>query len=157
TADDVKVAATLKQNGYVNAVAFTPDGEYLFTAGSDFQPAVVKGQTLNGRVKRWHVAKGKEEAGPPAFPHTIEGTALSPDGKYLAVSTGGYLLGSPTRPTLAEPGELQLLDCATCKQTANLKSGAFSYQCLAFSPDSKMLAGGSSPQDNRGMPMTPGG
>jgi RNA polymerase sigma factor (sigma-70 family) len=153
----LKVASTFQHNGSVSAVIFSPDGEYLLTAGSDNNPELVNGQSHNGRVRLWQLTKGQEEAGPPPLRYGVLGAALGPDGRYLAVSTNGYLLGPAGRPTLADPGTLAVIDTTGKKATATLGGQAFDNRCLVFSPDGKTLAAGTSPQDVRGRLMQPGG
>jgi WD40 repeat protein len=149
--------ATFKHGGGVNAVFFGPDDESLFTAGRDGRPKIINGQSHNGRVKMWSLSKGKEEPAPPPFRHGVHSAAITPDGRYLAASTGGILQGPRGRPNVVEPGELLLFDTTGKKPTAALKSEAFDHRCLAFSPDGKTLAAGTSPQNRRGIPMNPGG
>jgi WD40 repeat protein len=155
---DVKVVATFQHGGHVAAVMFSPDGDHLITAGNDANPQPVRGQVYNGRVKMWDLARGKEEAAvPPPFRYGVESAALSPDGRYLAVATSGYLLGPPGRPAAGEPGELVVFDTTGKKPAASLKGQSFHGNGLAFSPDGKTLAVAGSLQDRRGLETTPGG
>jgi WD40 repeat protein len=87
----------------------------------------------------------------------VHGAALSPDGRLLAISTNGYLLGPRGRPAVADPGELVLYDTTGQRAALKLRGVSFDQRALVFSPDGKTLAAGSSPQDRRGLDMVPGG
>jgi WD40 repeat protein len=87
----------------------------------------------------------------------VQGAALSPDGRYLAAATTGYLLGPRGRPAAADPGELVVLDTTGKEPAANLKGQSFSSYGLAFSPDGKTLAAAGGLQDRRGLEKAPGG
>jgi WD40 repeat protein len=140
-----KAATTLRHGGNARVVLFSPAGDALITAGSDGRPKVINGQSHNGKVTVWRLPKGTEEPAPPPFRHRVYGAALTPDGRRLALSTGGRLLGPAGRPTIAEPGELVLFDTAGKKPTVRLDAEA------------KLLAAATSPQDRRGRELKPGG
>jgi WD40 repeat protein len=99
----------------VQRLAFSPDGKRLLTSGND------------ARVKVWDVATGKRQSqirgqGSARF-------ALSPDGKYLAISWGGG-------------GALGLWDAKTGQKIRDLGSSTGvvrSIFFLAFLPDGKTL------------------
>jgi WD40 repeat protein len=99
------------------AVAFSPDGKTLASAGQN-------------TVELWEVATGKNTAtfqwpeGP-----LVWCVAFSPDGKTLAAGTF---------PEGSEAGEVRLWDVSTGKNTATFKEGL----SVAFSPDGKTLAVG---------------
>ncbi len=99
--------------GYVNAIAFSPNGIVL-ASGSDDQT-----------VKLWSLANGKEirtidtNGG-------VEALAFSPDGKNLA--TGVSI------------GELILWDVSTGKESHRFETG--NCHAVVFSPDGKLIACG---------------
>src|SRR5262249_6707121 len=99
---EAKAVAKFNHHGYVYSSIFSPDCRYLITAGSDFEPDNSTGQSLNGRVRLWKLDTAKEVDGPPPVRHIVRAAAVSPDGRWLVYSTGGYRLGSPTRPSMAQ-------------------------------------------------------
>lgn len=66
----------LAHSSTVFSLAFSPDGEYLFSAGRD------------ALLKRWALADGfKLQEEVPAHLRAIQHLALSPDGKFLATAS----------------------------------------------------------------------
>jgi WD40 repeat protein len=108
----------------LRALAFTPDGKTLATAGVD------------GDVKVWDLAAGKEQAGFRRNPFVIRALAVSADGRLLAAAGGD-------RFVLDAPGAVRILDPGTGQQTARLEGHAGMVMCAAFTSDGKTLATGS--------------
>jgi len=104
----------LVHDGYVNSVAFSPDGSKLATGSSD------------STARIWDVATGKE-LGKFVHDSSVEFVALSPDGRKLAT----WVASTPG----SSIGEFHLWDVVTEKELMNLiTSGA-----PAFSPDGHKL------------------
>ena len=104
-------------SGDVLAVAFTPDGKTLVTAGSD------------GLAKIWDVAAGKVRADLAGHEGKVLCVAVSPDGKTVA--TGG------------EDVTIRLWATADGARLGTLSGHSGAVTALAFAPDGKTLASGS--------------
>ena len=103
---------------HVTALAFSPDGKVLASAGVD------------GWICLWDVATGKRLQrfeGHDEKP--VYGLSYAPDGKLLASAGADYLV--------------RLWDPATAKLVRELKGHKDKVAAVAFSPDGKLLASAS--------------
>jgi WD40 repeat protein len=105
-------------NRFIEAIAFSPDGRFLATAG-DERP-----------IQFWEVATGKECFALKRRQERIESIAFSPDGKILASGDA--------------EGVIYLWEVSTGKVRRRFKEHQGNINSLAFSPDGKLLASASS-------------
>jgi WD40 repeat protein/serine/threonine protein kinase len=119
---------TLKgHRGFVDSVAFSPDGKRLATLSRD------------NTVKVWDAQTGQETLTLKVRHLSISGSvAFSPDGKRLASSSNGGV-----GPIVGSPGEVKVWDAQTGEELLTLK-GHIGPQItsVVFSPDGKRLASG---------------
>jgi WD40 repeat protein len=114
----------------INAVMFTRDGKYLVSASDDKVVRVWDVQTGETvRTMQGQIAEG--DAG------KIYAAALSPNNRYLAM--GGWLAGDPDSRRA-----VRIHDFQSGKVIGLLKGHTNVVLSLAFSPDGRYLASGSS-------------
>jgi dipeptidyl aminopeptidase/acylaminoacyl peptidase len=101
----------------IAALAFSPDGKVLATAGVD------------NYLRLWEVAKEKELRSVKAHPGGVFGVVFSADGQ-LVLSAGA-------------DGVIRLWDAATLKEQGQLQGHEKAVTCLALAADGKTLASGS--------------
>ncbi len=108
-------------SGSVNAVAFSPDGKFVFGAG---------GPTgLKGELTEWSVTDGSMVRTISGHTDSIYALALSPDGKLLA--TGSY------------DQKIKIWNAETGAEVRTLSGHNGCIYGLSFRPDGKILASAS--------------
>jgi WD40 repeat protein len=143
----------------VCAVVFSPDGQWLASAGYD------------RTVRLWRAVTGQEAEEMIGHTRAVTSTVFSPDGRWLAsgsldrtiklwdVSSGreartfeGHTHGvvslafSPDGQWLASGGEdkmVKIWEVATGRERQTLKGHVNDVTSVAFSPDGELVAGGS--------------
>ena len=123
-------------NGYVNGVAFSPDGKYILTAGWE-----------NLTAKLWDVATGQVVRTFIGHTGYIWSVAFSPDGKYVLTGSNDKTakLWGARADTTADSGT-----------PAPLSVQKGSFKSVAVSPDGKYVLAGSSDNTARLLDTTTG-
>jgi WD40 repeat protein/uncharacterized caspase-like protein len=162
TWDELKNVRVADKWGWVNSIAFSPDGK-TFASGSDdirildvasgrvltppgrhahtlsevvMSPdgKTVASSSSNDRtIKLWNLATGQELLTLKGHTSWILSLAFSPDGRTLA-SGSGYYFGAD---------EIKLWDVATGQEIKTLRGHTSAVRSVGFSPDGKLLVSGS--------------
>ncbi len=113
-----KVVHMLDTGDEVKALAFSPDGKILATAG---------GHANSSTLKLWDVETGMEKFALEGHAHQAESVAFSPDGKLLASSSGD---------------SLRLWDVETGRERRRIDFPYLgnTFKCMIFSADGKTLS-----------------
>jgi WD40 repeat protein len=123
-----KELAVLKGHSWVvSTLAFSSDGKWLFSGSRD------------GTAKVWDLAARKEQSTRIFLPSNISSLAIAADGKTLAESSSEHIGGAQ----IWREGKIRLWDTAGGRRKATLVAHKKRVECLAFSPDGKLLASGS--------------
>ena len=134
-----KVLSTIKpHSGGTAFMAFSGDGKTLFTVGTETKEKPAGGGVISNSItvfRAWDTAKFEEKANLELGMNGA--SAFSPDGKLMVNATLS-LKGNP---------EIRVYDLATLKNTMTIPGSAGAFGNLgqmAFTPDGKFLASGSS-------------
>jgi WD40 repeat protein/serine/threonine protein kinase len=114
--------------GWVDAVASSPDGKRIASAGggNPYWRAQGPGSIKPGEVILWNASTGERLHTLGGFKHLVHGIAFSPDGKRLA--------------SASVDGKVRVWDVAAGKELYRKDvSGAY---CVAYSPNGELLAAG---------------
>jgi WD40 repeat protein len=145
---------TLVEKGTLFALVFSPDGKTLAGAGVEITEAVSEAVVKRGNsgmfglAELWDGETGQHKAtlkGPEGS--NFAAAAFSPDG--LTLATGGFVARSDPEGRIDRQGEVWLWDARTGQLKATLQRHEAGIRTLAFSPDGKTLATGSSDKTAR--------
>jgi WD40 repeat protein len=120
-------------SAWVNAVAFSPDGQVL-ASGSGLIPRVMHGPRMRPQpdantVKLWDVDTGRELRALTGHADHVNALAFSPDGALLASASGD--------------GTVKLWEWTSGRELRTLAGHDRAVNGLAFSPDGRTLVSAS--------------
>jgi WD40 repeat protein len=108
--------------GAVKAVLYRPESEQIVTTGAD------------KTVRTWDAKTGKPDGKSDPLKSAVNGLAVSPDGKKVAVACAALKKGGP--------GIVTVLDAATLKPNFTMEVHDDAATCVVFHPKSNHLATG---------------
>ena len=113
-------------NGWVTAVAFSPDGRYLISAGGDPFWSHHGRSNGSGRVILWEAATGRQVRVLGGQEDLMQGLALSSDGRWVVGGAADHVV----KVWLADSG----------KEKQILRAAGHHLESLALSPDGRLVA-----------------
>jgi RNA polymerase sigma factor (sigma-70 family) len=144
---------------FLNDLKFSHDGTTLATASNDTESNIVGQKPEKGSTRIWDLATGKERKRFAVEGCNVRSVAFSPDGKLLAASVSDGTIrfydlatGRERSPRLRCETDLPPPRVGPAPAPGAPASDARPgvMQCLIFSPDSSILAGGSDWPGNTG-------
>jgi WD40 repeat protein len=118
-----KAMPLLGHTGWVDSVAFSPDGQRIVSGSRD------------ATVRVWEAATGREVLCLKGHTGRVECIAFSPDGQRIISGSGNF--DGAGRPL---PGEVKVWDAKQGRELLSLRTGY--VRCVAFSPDGQRIASG---------------